>query len=171
MDGQEFLGLEGDIGGGLIMSRDILVAKDSPDKVKITSRIEARSVGAGSDGTSRLVRLRVHPLMKLVHPLASVIKYTSIDGTEYVHQANMEFGEISIEGTDRPKGEWTLEDTETGIALINRFDVNQVTLCHISWGPGSVTLELWSEERPVSATTPIVISHEYEFVDPVSNNA
>jgi hypothetical protein len=51
------------------------------------------------------------------------------------------------------------------MALINRFDVNQVTLCLISWGPGSVTLELWSEERPVSAETPIVISHEYEFVD------
>ncbi|KAG0617198.1 hypothetical protein M758_5G172100 [Ceratodon purpureus] len=168
MDGQEFLGLEGDIGGGLIMSRDILIAKDSPDKVKITSRIEARSVGAGSGGTSRLVRLRVHPLMKLVHPLASVIKYTSIDGAEYVHHANMEFGEISIEGTDRPKGQWRLEDTETGIALINRFDVNQVTMCLISWGPGSVTLELWSEERPVSTATPIVISHEYEFVDPVN---
>jgi hypothetical protein len=165
MDGEEFLGLEGDIGGGLIMSRDILVAKDSPDKVKITSKIEARSVGLGSDGTSRLVRLRVHPLMKLAHPLASVVKYTSIEGTEYVHQANIKFGEISIEGTDRPNGEWRLEDTETGMALINRFDVNQVTLCLISWGPGSVTLELWSEERPVSAETPIVISHEYEFVD------
>lgn len=165
MDGREFLGLEGDIGGGLIISRDILVAQDSPDEVKITSRIEARSVGAGSDGTSRLVRLRVHPLLKLLNPLASVIKYTSIEGTEFVHQANMEFGEISIEGTDRPKGEWTLEDTETGMALINRFDIKQVALCLISWGPGSVTLELWSEERPVSKETPIVVSHEYEFVN------
>lgn len=105
LDGQEFLGLEGDIGGGLVLSRDILVAKNSPDKVNITSRIQARSVGAGAGGDSRVVRLRVHPLMKLVNPLHSVIKYTAIDGTKHVHEANMEFGEITIEGSNRPNGE------------------------------------------------------------------
>jgi len=62
-------------------------------------------------------------------------------------------------------GEWTLKDTETSLAVINRFNINEVALCLISWGPGSVTLELWSEERPVSKDTPIRISHEYEFID------
>jgi hypothetical protein len=60
-------------------------------------------------------------------------------------------------------GAWTLVDTETGLAMTNRFDVNQVELCVVSWCPASVTIELWSEERPVSKETPIVISHGYEF--------
>jgi len=147
------------------LSRDILVAKNSPDKVNITSRIQARSVGAGSGGESRVVRLRVHPLMKLVNPMHSVIQYTSIDGSKHVHEANMEFGDITIEGSDRPNGEWMLKDTESGLAVIDRFNINEVALCLISWGPGSVTMELWSEERPVSKDTPIRISHEYEFID------
>lgn len=87
------------------MSRDILVAKNSPDKVNISSRIQARSVGAGAGGDSRVVRLRVHPLMKLVNPLHSVIKYTGINGKKYSHEANMEFGEIKIEEDLRPNGE------------------------------------------------------------------
>lgn len=58
-----------------------------------------------------------------------------------------------------------LTDTESGLAVINRFNINEVALCLISWGPGSVTMELWSEERPVSKDTPIQISHEYEFID------
>ncbi|XP_024399119.1 uncharacterized protein [Physcomitrium patens] len=165
LDGQEFVSLEGDIGGGLILARDVLVAKNNPDIVSINSRIEARSVGAGSGGFSRLVRLRVHPLMKLVNPLDSVIKFTDINGDHHELRATMEFGEHTYEGTYRPNGEWRLDDTETGLAIINRFDLNQVALCLISWGPGSVTLELWSEERPVSKETPITITHEYEFID------
>ncbi len=58
-----------------------------------------------------------------------------------------------------------LKDTESGLAVIDRFNINEVVLCLISWGPGSVTMELWSEERPVSKDTPIRISHEYEFID------
>lgn len=104
LDGQEFLGLDGDIGGGLVMSRDILVALKSPDKVNITSRIQAKSIGAGAGGESRVVRLRIRPLMKLVNPTHSLIKYTTINGTKRVHEA-IESGEISIEGPDRPNGE------------------------------------------------------------------
>lgn len=58
-----------------------------------------------------------------------------------------------------------LKDTDTGLAVINRFNINEVVLCHISWSPGSVTMELWSEERPVAKETPLRISHEYEFFD------
>lgn len=105
LDGQEFVSLEGDIGGGLILARDVLVAKNNPDIVSINSRIEARSVGAGSGGFSRLVRLRVHPLMKLVNPLDSVIKFTDINGDHHELRATMEFGEHTYEGTYRPNGE------------------------------------------------------------------
>jgi len=165
LDGQEFLGLEGDIGGGLVMARDILVAKNSPDKLNISSRIEARSVGAGSGGFSRLVRLRIRPLMRLDHPLKSVVRYTSVDGRKHELRGDMGFGETRIEGADRPNGEWTLIDTETDLAVTNRFDLQQVELCVVSWCPGSCTFELWSQERPVSKDTPIEISHEYEFIN------
>ena len=97
--------MEGDIGGGLILARDIVVAKDSPDKMNITSRIEARSVGAGSGGFSRLVRLRIRPLMRLDHPLKSLVKYTSIDGKQHVLRGDAGFGETTISGSDRPNGE------------------------------------------------------------------
>lgn len=60
-------------------------------------------------------------------------------------------------------GEWTVVDTETGLAMTNRFDLNQVELCVVNWCPASVTIELWSEERPVSKETCIVISHDFEF--------
>ncbi len=63
-------------------------------------------------------------------------------------------------------GEWRLEDTETGLSLINRFQVNEVEACLIHWGPGSCNLELFSPERPVSKDAPLEISHEYEMVDP-----
>lgn len=49
--------------------------------------------------------------------------------------------------------------------MVNRFDVNEVERCHVNWGPGSVTLELWSKERPVSKDTPLSISHEYDLID------
>lgn len=62
-------------------------------------------------------------------------------------------------------GEWKLLDSQTGLGVVNRFDVNQVALCNVKWGPGSVALELWSEERPVSKDTPLTISHEYELID------
>jgi alpha-glucosidase len=164
LDGQELLSLEGDIGGGLVMTRDILVAKNSPDILNITSRIEARSVGAGSGGFSRLVRLRVRPLMRLDHPLKAVVRYTAVDGTEREFCGDMGFGETVFKGSDRPNGAWTLIDTETDLAVTNRFDLNQVELCVLSWCPASCTIELWSEERPVSKDTPIEISHEYEFI-------
>ncbi|KAG0578554.1 hypothetical protein KC19_4G032600 [Ceratodon purpureus] len=165
MGGYEEIKMEGDIGGGLVLARDILLPQDSLDTIKVSSSIVARSVGAGSGGFSRLVRLRIHPTFKLVHPTRSVILYTAVDGTERKMEPEMGFEEHLIEGSDRPNGEWKILDQQTGLGVINRFDVNQVALCNVKWGPGSVALELWSEERPVSKDTPLTISHEYELID------
>lgn len=55
-----------------------------------------------------------------------------------------------------------LFDKCAGLGLVNRFDVRQVDRCLIHWGSGTVNLELWSEERPVSKDTPLAICHEYE---------
>lgn len=49
----ESLLLEGDVGGGLILERNISLPKDEPKVVQINSSIVARSVGAGSGGFSR----------------------------------------------------------------------------------------------------------------------
>lgn len=59
-------------------------------------------------------------------------------------------------------GEWKLVDKCLGLELINRFNIEQVYKCYIHWGTGTVNLELWSEERPVSIDTPLEICHEYE---------
>jgi alpha-glucosidase len=165
MGGYEEIKMEGDIGGGLVLARDILLPEDSLNTTKITSSIVARSVGAGSGGFSRLVCLRIHPAFKIVHPTQSAVHYTAIDGKVHVLKPDVGFGEFVIKGSDRPNGEWKLLDSQTGLGVVNRFDVNQVALCNVKWGPGSVTLELWSEERPVSKDTPLTISHEYELID------
>ena len=55
-----------------------------------------------------------------------------------------------------------LVDKCAGLSLVNRFNIDEVKKCLIHWGTGTVNLELWSEERPVSKETPLTISHEYE---------
>lgn len=59
-------------------------------------------------------------------------------------------------------GEWMLVDKDLGLCLVNRFDISQVYKCLIHWGTGTVNLELWSEDRPVSKESPLQVSHEYE---------
>ena len=54
---EESLKLEGDIGGGLILERQISVPEDNCKVVRIESSIIARKVGAGSGGYSRLAFL------------------------------------------------------------------------------------------------------------------
>lgn len=55
-----------------------------------------------------------------------------------------------------------LVDKGLGLALVNRFSTSEVSKCLVHWGTGTVNLELWSEERPVSKESPLRISHEYE---------
>ena len=51
---EESLILEGDIGGGLVLRRQISLSNDNPKILQVDSGIIARSVGAGSGGFSRL---------------------------------------------------------------------------------------------------------------------
>lgn len=102
--GHEILGLEGDIGGGLILSRELLLPENSQKTVRISSSIVARSVGAGSGGFSRLVCLRIHPVFKLLHAMQTSIRFTAIDGKSHELKPNLDFEETSFRGSDRPNG-------------------------------------------------------------------
>lgn len=55
-----------------------------------------------------------------------------------------------------------LADKSLGLGLVNRFNIKEVYKCLVHWGTGTVNLELWSEERPVSKQSPLRVSHEYE---------
>lgn len=57
-----------------------------------------------------------------------------------------------------------LVDKCSGLTLVNRFEPSQVSKCLVHWGPGTVNLELWSEERPVSKETPLRVLHSYEVI-------
>eukprot|EP00252_Welwitschia_mirabilis_P011944 TRINITY_DN2656_c0_g1_i2.p1 TRINITY_DN2656_c0_g1~~TRINITY_DN2656_c0_g1_i2.p1 ORF type:complete len:985 (-),score=212.67 TRINITY_DN2656_c0_g1_i2:79-3033(-) len=160
---QESIALEGDIGGGLVLQRHICLGNDRPKVVQIGSSIIAKSVGAGSGGFSRLVCLRVHPTFNLLHPTEVSVKFKSVDGKEC--EMGPEVGEKFLEGNSRPNGEWMLVDKCAGLALMNRFNLTEVSKCLISWGAGTCNLELWSEERPVSKDTPLKIQHEYEVFE------
>ncbi|KAJ9707609.1 hypothetical protein PVL29_002581 [Vitis rotundifolia] len=157
---EESLKLEGEIGGGLVIERQISLPKDNSKVFRVDSGIVARNVGAGSGGYSRLVCLRVHPMFNLLHPTESFVSFVSIDGSK--HEVCPEAGEQSYEGNLRPNGEWMLVDKCLGLALVNRFDITEVHKCLIHWGTGTVNLELWSEQRPVSKQSPLTVSHEYE---------
>ncbi|KAL3619125.1 hypothetical protein CASFOL_036695 [Castilleja foliolosa] len=159
----ESLQLEGDIGGGLVLERQIYIPKDDKKVLRIDSSIVARKVGAGSGGFSRLVCLRVHPMFQLLHPTESYVSFTAVDGSK--HEVWPESGEQVLEGDRRPNGEWRLVDKCLGLALVNRFDIEQVYKCLIHWGTGTVNIELWSENRPVSKDTPLKISHQYEVTE------
>ncbi|KAB1218912.1 hypothetical protein CJ030_MR3G018211 [Morella rubra] len=154
--------LEGDIGGGLVLQRQIHIPKHNPKVVQIDSSIIARKVGAGSGGFSRLVCLRVHPMFTLLHPTESFVSFTAIDGSK--HEVWPESGEQFYEGNILPNGEWMLIDKCLGLGLVNRFNVNEAFKCLIHWGTGTVNLELWSENRPVSEQSPLRICHEYEVI-------
>lgn len=52
---EESLILEGDIGGGVALRRQISIPKENPKVFQIDSSIIARKVGAGSGGFSRSV--------------------------------------------------------------------------------------------------------------------
>lgn len=129
LDGQESVSMEGDISGGLIMARDIVIPKESKDIVKITSSIQARSVGAGSGGFSRLVCLRIRPMFKLAHALDTLIKFTAIDGTKHEIKASMDFEETVFKGSDRPNGEFV------GLFGVKFWviDAQNSTLCSASY--------------------------------------
>ena len=133
----------------------------------------------------RLVCLRVHPMFTLLHPTESYVLFTSVDGSK--HEVRPESGEKVLEGDHRPNGklslspslsliestfylfycdfisgEWMLVDRCLGLGLVNRFNLSEVYKCYIHWGHGTLNLELWSEDRPVSKQSPLRISHEYE---------
>ncbi|KAL3681207.1 hypothetical protein R1sor_024163 [Riccia sorocarpa] len=159
-EGPDGVVMEGDIGGGLVMRREITGRPDSPKAVQISSSIEARSVGAGSGGFSRLVCLRVHPSFKVPNYELAVVKYTTLRGEE--REVHAEPGDIFLTGDDRPNGKWVFSDKENGMSIVNKFNPEEVATCVIHWSVGICNLELWSEERPVSKETPIRITHEYE---------
>ncbi|WCJ20544.1 heteroglycan glucosidase 1 [Euphorbia peplus] len=157
---EESLELECDVGGGLVLGRRISIPEGDPKVLRIDSGLLARNVGAGSGGYSRLVCLRIHPTFTLLHPTECYISFISIDGSK--HEIWPESGEQFYEGNLRPNGEWMLVDKCAGFELVNRFNIDEVYKCYIHWGTGTVNLELWSEDRPVSKQSPLKISHTYE---------
>nr|XP_043607023.1 alpha-glucosidase 2 [Erigeron canadensis] len=156
----ESLKMEGDIGGGLAIERNISISQNNPKVFNIDSSLVARNVGAGSGGYSRLVCLRIHPTFSLLHPTESYVSFTSINGSK--HDVWPESGEQFYEGDLRPNGEWMLVDKCLGLCLVNKFNIGQVYKCLLHWDFGTVNLELWSEDRPVSKQSPLSISHSYE---------
>ncbi|KAM0059677.1 putative alpha-glucosidase [Helianthus debilis subsp. tardiflorus] len=158
----ESLKMEGDVGGGFAIERNISFSQDNPKVLNIDSSLVARNVGAGSGEFSRLFCLRIHPTFGLLHPTESYISFTSINGSK--HDVWPESGEQLYEGDLRPNGEWMLVDKYLGLGLVNKFNIDQVYKCLIHWNFGIVNLELSSENRPVSKQSPLRISHRYEVM-------
>nr|XP_043606304.1 alpha-glucosidase 2-like [Erigeron canadensis] len=150
----------GDVGGGLAIERNISILEDNPKVLRIDSSLVARNVGAGSGGYSRLACLQINPTFSLLHPTESYVTFTSINGSK--HDVWPDSDKQLYEGDLRPNGEWMLVDNCLGLGLVNNFNINQVYKCLVHWGFGTVNLELWSEERPISKQSPLHVTHHYE---------
>ncbi|GKD37175.1 hypothetical protein Tco_1257382 [Tanacetum coccineum] len=74
-----------------------------------------------------------------------------------------EYSGIEYRSADEPMSEWMLVDKCLGLGLLNKFSIDQVNKCLVTWDFGTANLELWSEERPVSKQSPLCISHTYEI--------
>eukprot|EP00898_Chlorokybus_atmophyticus_P002558 jgi/Chlat1/3302/Chrsp22S03466 len=162
---RRYLAMEAELSGGLVFARKYdLGGNLGPNTLRITSSIEARSVGAGSAGASRPVCLRVHPTFQCATETSGAIEFVALDGSEVTITSTSggDGNDIVLTGDSRPNGVWKLIDTERGYTLTNRFDVTQVNKCMLHWSGDTVSLELWSEERPCTASTPLVIAHEYQ---------
>ncbi|KAL6880661.1 hypothetical protein ACP4OV_012226 [Aristida adscensionis] len=93
--------MAGDIGGDLILERQISILKDNPKIIQIDSTIKA-SVEAAHNRLSRLAFLRVHPTFVLQHPGETVVSFTAVNGTK--QQLHAESGDKTLEGDLRPNG-------------------------------------------------------------------
>uniref|UniRef100_A0A0E0AIX3 DUF5110 domain-containing protein n=1 Tax=Oryza glumipatula TaxID=40148 RepID=A0A0E0AIX3_9ORYZ len=129
---EESICLEGDIGGGLVLQRQISICKKNPKIVKIDSSIRAKQ---GAD-----------------HSASNGIKREILPDSR----------ELTFEGDLRPNGEWMLVDKRTNLSLVNCFNLSQVSICKLHWGTDHLNMELWSEQRSVSKDTPLRICHHYE---------
>uniref|UniRef100_A0A2K2B4V2 Uncharacterized protein n=1 Tax=Populus trichocarpa TaxID=3694 RepID=A0A2K2B4V2_POPTR len=133
---------KGDIGGGLVLRWKISIQKDNPKILQIDSGIIARSIGAGSGGFSS----DASPLLSLTPQNAYNMLTTSTLNKVSYHSLTRRCGILQ------------------GLALVNRFNINEVCKCCIHWETGTVNLELWSEDRPVSKQSPFAVSHGYEVI-------
>lgn len=70
---EESVVLEGDIGGGLVLQRQIYFPKNAANTIQINSSIIARKVGAGSGGFSRFY------LKLVLYPDDNIIIYVIYD--------------------------------------------------------------------------------------------
>lgn len=124
--------------------------------------------------------MRVHPSFQLVNPDETIVRFTNVRGE--LKEFYPSHGEIWFVGTDRPNGvsmfasfsvinccfnvflasgEWTLVDLVEGCSLVNTFRLEDVKKCFLYWGPGFCNLELFSSERPIAESSPLVVIHKY----------
>jgi hypothetical protein len=157
---EESICLEGDIGGGLVLQRQISICKENPKIVKIDSSIRAKQGADHSGGFSGLACLRVRPSFILQYPTEVSVVFTASNGIK--REILPDSGELTFEGVLRPNGEWMLVDKRTNLSLVNCFDLSQVSICKLHWGTDHLNMELWSEQRAVSKDTPLRICHHYE---------
>ncbi|KAI5082036.1 hypothetical protein GOP47_0001779 [Adiantum capillus-veneris] len=162
-DAQESLVMTGDIGGGLELQRSLALLGGSQNSIHISSCIRANSNMIGSGGFSRVVFLRVHPTFHIRHPDKTFVSFIAVNGNpQSIHRRPEE---LLLHGDELPNGEWMLVDKHTNIALVNKFRLEDVKGCLISWRDETCTLELHTSQRPVSKTSLLSIHHIYESIN------
>lgn len=118
MEGYEVVGLEGDVGGGLVFVWEVFLFYNFLKIIKISFSIVVCLVGVGFGGFLRFVCLWIYLMFKIVYLMNFFIIFIVIDGKEYELKLSMVFGEFLIKGFNRFNGKVILNYNFLLICLI-----------------------------------------------------
>jgi hypothetical protein len=74
--------------------------------------------------------------------------------------------ELWLRGDEMPAGQWAIVDSVLKRALVNTFDVNEVSICYANWNKSlnRCNPEQWSRTVDASETSGPSITNTYEFL-------
>jgi hypothetical protein len=154
---------EATLPNGLVLHRSIKLDKEKPI-VEIVSTL--------TNPTSKSIKanLRIHPVFDLTaNENTTVWGKTTDGGWNQLHSLADTTGyDKWFRAENLPDGEWALVDKGNELAVVNRFQKQQVDSCYTYWEVKEKmsTMELFSSERELKTGGKIEMNLSYEIIPP-----
>lgn len=155
--------LEATLRNGYALRRSIRLLPDRPAMV-------VQSTLTNLQGTRRST-LRIHPAFQVESTAAATLWLRRPDGTWQSHSlANpadpAAEKELWLRDQARPAGQWAIQDSSTGLIILNTFDPAEVATAYCNWNGAQarVNLEQWSPARQLEPNASLTITNTYEII-------
>ncbi len=155
--------LEANLKNGLRVSRTIELAADKPS-------VRIRTTATNPEGAARSAALRVHPEYAVTSTANCEVRLLGADGKwatiDCANPADPLAEKEQWLTTDNVRGAWAMVDKGADIALVNRFDTDQVErlLLNHSGSKSRVNLELFGKQTSLNAGESAALEHTLEIV-------